>query len=103
MINLKEFTVVCLCGSTKFKDAYLETAKIETLAGKLVLVSSIFSHADGDALTLQEIELLNLLHRQKIRLCDEILVINKDGYIGESTREEIVYAQELGRRVRYLR
>ena len=45
---------------------------------------------------------LATLHRHKIDLADEILVINVGGYVGESTRSEIEYAQQRGKRVRYL-
>ena len=35
-------------------------------------------------------------------MSDEIFVINKDGYIGNSTRSEIQYAIEHGKAVKYL-
>lgn len=50
----------------------------------------------------QTLAQLRELHIRKIGLADEILVLNVGGYIGESTRQEIDYAQSLGRRVRYL-
>lgn len=42
------------------------------------------------------------MHKQKIDMSDEIIVINIDGYIGESTRNEINYAKEKGKKVNYL-
>ena len=45
---------------------------------------------------------LNLMHRQKIDMSDEIFVINKDGYIGESTKAEIEYAKLNEKKVSYL-
>ena len=42
------------------------------------------------------------MHKRKIDLADAIYVINVDGYIGESTRSEIEYAQRNGKEVRYL-
>jgi rubrerythrin len=42
------------------------------------------------------------LHKRKIDLCDEVHVLNVDGYIGESTRSEIDYANYIGKPVRYL-
>jgi len=44
---------------------------------------------------------LDTLHLRKIDLADEILVLNQDGYIGESTRREIDYAASLGKPVRF--
>ncbi|MGW2591732.1 hypothetical protein ACWCXC_15915 [Streptomyces sp. NPDC001515] len=42
---------------------------------------------------------LDGLHRAKIRLADEVLVVGD--YIGDSTRAEIAYARSLGRPVRF--
>ena len=47
-------------------------------------------------------DMLDHIHRKKIELSDEIFVINKDGYIGDSTRSEIEYATKLGKTVKYL-
>ena len=35
-------------------------------------------------------------------MSDEIFVINKDGYIGQSTNNEIEYAKSLGKKISYL-
>ena len=45
---------------------------------------------------------LDALHRHRINLADEVLVLNVGGYIGTSTAAEIAYAQALGKPVRYL-
>jgi hypothetical protein len=45
---------------------------------------------------------LDELHRHKLDLCTEVLVLNCGGYTGESTRREIEYAAGLGKPVRYL-
>ena len=47
-------------------------------------------------------EMLDDMHLRKIDLADEIFVINFGGYIGESTRSEIAYAEKTGKKVRYL-
>ena len=44
---------------------------------------------------------LDELHKRKIDLCDEVYVLNVGGYIGDSTRSEIEYAEAHGKRVRY--
>jgi len=46
--------------------------------------------------------MLDELHKRKIDIADEILVLNVGGYIGESTRGEIAYAQAHGIPIRYL-
>ena len=47
-------------------------------------------------------EMLDDMHLRKIDLADEIFVINVGGYIGESTRSEIAYAEETGKKINYL-
>ena len=46
-------------------------------------------------------EMLDDMHKRKIDMADEIYVINVGGYIGDSTRSEIQYAEEHGKPVRY--
>jgi len=75
--------------------------KEETLAGRIVLVPGIYFHADKEEVTLKVKDFLDLLHLQKIDLADEVLVINCDGYIGQSTRKEITYAIRKSKLVRY--
>jgi 8-oxo-dGTP pyrophosphatase MutT (NUDIX family) len=98
-------TVVCLCGSTRFGEAYREANLRETLAGKIVLSIGCDTKSDHDlaaAGTAINKEDLDLLHLHKIDLADEVLVLNVDGYVGDSTYREIQYARRMGKRVRYL-
>ena len=48
------------------------------------------------------VEMLGELHLHKIDLADDVLIINVGGYIGPSTRRELVYAQRQGKRIRFL-
>ena len=95
-------TVVCLCGSTKFKDEFLEAMRRETWDGNIVLSVGFFGHADGLVFTDCDKSRLDELHKRKIDLADEVFVINVGGYIGSSTRSEIDYAVAHGKLVRYL-
>lgn len=99
--------IVCLCGSTRFMAAFQEANLRETLAGRIVLSVGAFVHSDSELLAsgvLTEVKkrALDELHKRKIDLADEILVLNVGGYIGESTRSEIAYAEAHGKIVRYL-
>jgi hypothetical protein len=96
-------TIVCLCGSTRFMQAFQDANLRETLAGKIVLSIGCNTKSDQD-LALGPIDktTLDLLHLFKIDLADEILVLNVGGYVGESTRREIDYALMVGKRVRWL-
>ena len=98
-----KYQVVTLCGSTRFKDAFLEAQKRLTLEGKIVISVGLFGHAgDDEVWTAGTKEMLDDMHKRKIDMADEIYVINVGGYIGASTRSEIAYARETGKPVRYL-
>ena len=94
--------VVCLCGSTRFKDDFLEWNKNLTLAGYIVLIPGVFGHADNIEWTDDIKKLLDILHKQKILMSDEIFVIDRDGYIGESTKSEIKFAEDFGIPITYM-
>jgi hypothetical protein len=95
--------VVCLCGSGRFKAAFDAAAFQETLAGKIVLTIACTKNDSALDIDWQHVKpMLDELHLRKIDLADEILVLNVNGYIGESTSREIVYAMQLGKRVRWL-
>jgi hypothetical protein len=94
--------IVCLCGSTKFKEAFEAAQASETEAGRIVLTVGRFGHRDGLDMDGELKVKLDELHKRKIDLADEVLVINVRDYIGESTRKEIEYAKQHGKAVRYL-
>lgn len=96
--------VVCLCGSTRFKQEFVTANFEETMKGNIVLSVGFFAHVDSDLYDLKpgEKEKLDELHKRKIDLADEIFVLNVGGYIGDSTRSEIEYATKWGKPVRYL-
>ena len=104
-----KYKVITLCGSTRFKDEFMEAQKKLTLEGNIVISVGLFGHSgdekvwDGmDEGTLSETKkMLDDMHKRKIDMADEIFVINKGGYIGESTRSEIAYAKEHGKKISY--
>jgi hypothetical protein len=100
--NRKRPTVVCLCGSTRFADAYRDALRNETLAGKIVLSVGLLGHQEGLDMDGPVKTMLDVLHLRKIDLADEIFVLDVNGYIGQSTAREIAYAQSTGKSVRYL-
>ena len=98
-----KYKVITLCGSTRFKDAFMETQKRLTLEGNIVISVGLFGHAgDDEVWTEGTKEMLDDMHKRKIDMADEICVINVGGYIGSSTRSEIEYAAAAGKTVKYL-
>lgn len=105
-----KYKVITLCGSTKFKDAFMEAQKKLTLDGNIVISVGLFGHSGDyevwegmseDTLTATK-SMLDDMHKRKIDMADEIYVINIGGYIGASTKSEIEYALNAGKGVRYL-
>ncbi|GAF11078.1 hypothetical protein JCM19046_1571 [Bacillus sp. JCM 19046] len=93
--------VTTLCGSTKFKEAFLETEAALTFNGHIVLSVGFFEQSDGLHLTEEKVMMLGQMHFKKIDRSDEIFVVDVNGYIGESTSKEIEYARKQGKRIRY--
>ena len=104
------YKVITLCGSTRFKDEFMEAQKRLTLAGSIVISVGLFGHSGDDEVwdgldegALSETKrMLDDMHKRKIDMADEIFVIDVDGYIGDSTHSEIEYALSKGVPVRYL-
>lgn len=104
------YNVITLCGSTRFKNEFMEAQKRLTLEGNIVISVGLFGHSgdqevwenmDEGALTKTK-EMLDDMHKRKIDMADSIFVINVGGYIGDSTRSEIEYAKMHGKRIEYL-
>lgn len=101
--NTKQMpTIVVLCGSTRFKDAFITANRNETLAGRIVLSVGLFGHYEGLDMSGPDKQRLDELHLRKIDLANQVLILNVDGYIGSSTRKEIDYATAAGKVIRYL-
>ena len=101
--------IVCLCGSTRFGEAFQQASLYETMAGKIVLSIGCDTHSDDQiftAMTPEQLQktkaMLDELHLRKIDLADEVLILNVGGYIGESTSRELEYAVSSGKYVRFL-
>lgn len=107
----KKPKIICICGSTKIADYHvIYKWKFEKLGCICLTINYLPEwyvkemkwepHHVGEQSGLKEH--LDELHLRKIDLSDELFIINKDGYIGESTRNEINYAKKLGKPVVYM-
>jgi len=105
--------IICICGSTRFADLHAIARWEFEREGKAICLminylpvwyakEQNWNGHDHYGEIAGNKEILDQLHMRKIDLADEIFVINKDGYIGESTRNEINYAIKTGKLVKYL-
>jgi hypothetical protein len=102
-----EAKVITLCGSTRFETEFAEVNQRLTMDGCVVISLGMFGLPDlpGDDWTANSSDLkgrLDGLHLQKIRMADEVYIVDPGGYVGDSTQREIAYAESLGKPVRYL-
>lgn len=100
--------IICLCGSTRFMEAFQEANLRLTCEGFIVL--SVGCNTKSDAQLIREGYFkdpdiktkLDALHKHKIELADEILVLNVDGYVGPSTQSEIAHAVAHDKVIKFL-
>lgn len=109
LFNPTRPTIICLCGSTRFGAAFQKANLDETLAGKIVLSIGCNMKSDEEIFgDKSEAELhaikvrLDELHKRKIDLADEVLILNVGGYVGSSTLSECIYASINHKTLRWL-
>jgi hypothetical protein len=99
--------IVVICGSTRFTREMKEIDRELTWLGHAVFAPTRCNLKQDDPLWADPadkaagIARLDALHRDLIRIANEVLVVNPGGYIGESTTREIAYARELGKPIRF--
>lgn len=102
--------IVCLCGSTRFAQAFAEANEELTMNGAVVLAPGCFSRSTPEeaaqgifaGATPEQKAELDAVHLRKIGMADGVVVLNVDGYVGDSTAREIAFAEGLGLPVLYL-
>ncbi len=91
--------VITICGSLKYKDEMMKVAQKLSIDGNCVL-APVYPVGDKKP-SEEELKILKEAHFKRIEMSDEIFVLNIDGYVGESTKLEIDYAEKLGKVIEY--
>lgn len=69
-----QYKVITLCGSTRFKDAFMGTQKWLTLEGNIVISVGLFGHSgDDEVWTKGTKEMLDDIHKRKIDMMTMVL------------------------------
>ena len=97
--------IICYCGSLRVAlEAFKKAEYQSVIDGNIALLPCCMFvdiqreyGAESDYKTKADD-----LHKRKIDICDEVFVLNVNGYIGESTRSEIEYAEKIGKPIVYL-
>ena len=89
-----EIKVITICGSMRYSKEMMKIPE------ELELIQCIYN-VDGLKYEGLDVKALDKIHRKKIDISDAIYVVNIDGYIGDSTKNEIEYALKNGKEVIY--
>lgn len=93
--------IITVCGSYKYKKEMIEITELMTLQGNCMLTPNELTRPNKDSYTKEEAEMIDKMHKEKIRISDAILVVNVNNYIGSSTKSEIEYAKSLNKEIIY--
>jgi hypothetical protein len=91
--------IVTLIGSSRFKENHQRAQREETLLGKIVIPMGMYGHLEGLDQDGSIKAMLDVLHRRKIDMSDEVFLVNPGGYVGPSTLSELLYASQAGKRI----
>ncbi len=92
--------IITLCGSLKFQKEMMLVAEKMALEGNCIL-TPVYPIIEDCKRTEEQLKRLKKAHFKRIELSDAILVINKNNYIGDSTKLEIEYAKKLEKEIIY--
>ena len=93
--------IITICGSMRFKKEMMEITEKKALEGNCMITPIYLTRKNKEDYTEDEILMLGKMHKEKIKLSDAILVLNVNGYIGDSTNSEIEYAKSLNKEILY--
>ena len=94
--------IITICGSLKFKSEMIAVAEKLELQENAVITPIYPTNSNKDAYTDEQVDILDKMHKEKIKISDAIYLVNAGGYIGTSTKSEIEYAKSLGKEILYL-
>ncbi len=93
--------IITLCGSSKYKKQFRQMETMLSLQGYIVLCPIFFTEEELAELEEDQLEILQEAHQFKLNMCDEIFVIDMNGYIDEITRESIEFAENNRKGITY--
>lgn len=93
---------ITLCGSARFQHEFEAWNEALTLAGHIVYSLAVlpsFHNGEKSWYTDAQKQTLDLAHLAKIEESNAIVVLDVNGYIGESTKREIEWAEMRGKTI----
>ena len=95
---MNDIKVITICGSMRFSNEMMKISEELELKQGYAVIQCVYN-AEGQKHEGLDAEMLDRIHRKKIDISDAIYVVNVNGYIGSSTKNEIEYAKILGKEI----
>ena len=96
------YSVINLIGSTKYKDLFRELEEKLSINGYLVFSPLVYNQTGDNPECGEDVKkILDIEANLKSNISDIVFVVDKDGYIGNSTRKQIEHATLLNKTVLY--
>lgn len=96
------FTVICLIGSTRFESKFRELEEILSKKGYIVFSPLVYTQSGEEpGCGMETKKILDQVQLEKIHRSDIVFVVDKDGYIGASTKKQEAYAKFLQKPIFY--
>lgn len=92
--------IITICGSMKYMSEMTTITKKLVEEGNCVLTPVLLKDRDKK-INEEDKKILKKIHFRKIEMSDIVFILNKDDYIGESTKLEIEYAEMLNKEIVY--
>lgn len=92
--------VITICGSMRYSKQMMKIAEELELKEGYAVIQCVYN-VDGLKYEGLDASILDKIHRKKIDISDAIYVVNINGYIGNSTKNEIKYAKNKGKEIIY--
>ena len=95
-----DIKVITICGSMRYAKEMMKIAEELELEKGYAVIQCVYN-VDGKTYEGLDASTLDRIHRKKIDISDAIYVVNIDGYIGNSTKNEIEYATKNNKEIIY--
>ncbi len=95
-----EVKVITICGSMRYSKEMMKISEQLELKKGYAVIQCVYN-IEGLKYEGVDTSSLDKIHRKKIDISDAIYVVNIDGYIGNSTKNEIEYAINNGKEIIY--
>ena len=102
IMNPDKMVTITICSPLRNSELIDKYTAFYTALGNLVLTPVRYDLISKESKDQEkDLKNLHMIHHKKIEMADAILIINKDGYIGNDTKREMMSSSLLAKPVMY--